>query len=82
VNLTAPAPVRNAEFAATLGQALGRPAVLPVPAFALELLYGEMARATLLAGQHVIPVALTSAGFHFEEPALDGALRRMLNRAA
>jgi len=40
VNLTAPAPVRNAEFAATLGRVLGRPAVLPVPAFALELLYG------------------------------------------
>ena len=81
VNLTTPAPVRNAEFAATLGRVLGRPAVLPVPAFALELLYGEMARATLLAGQRVMPAALTSAGFQFQEPTLEGALRRMLNRA-
>jgi uncharacterized protein (TIGR01777 family) len=82
VNLTAPASVRNAEFAATLGEVLGRPAVLPVPAFALELLYGEMARATLLAGQRVIPVALTSAGFQFQEPTLHGALRRILSRPA
>jgi uncharacterized protein (TIGR01777 family) len=82
VNLTAPAPARNAEFAATLGRVLGRPAVLPVPAFALELLYGEMAREALLAGQRVMPAALTSAGFQFEEPTLEGALRRILNRAA
>jgi uncharacterized protein (TIGR01777 family) len=82
VNLTAPAPVRNADFATTLGRVLGRPALLAVPAFALELLYGEMARATLLAGQRVMPAALTSAGFQFEEPTLEGALRRILNRAA
>jgi NAD dependent epimerase/dehydratase family enzyme len=60
---------------------LERPAVLAVPAFALELLYGEMARATLLAGQRVIPTALTSAGFQFQEPTLERALRRVLNRA-
>jgi uncharacterized protein (TIGR01777 family) len=78
VNLTAPAPVRNADFAATLGRVLGRPAVLPVPAFALELLYGEMARATLLAGQRVMPAALASAGFQFEAPTLEGALRSVL----
>jgi hypothetical protein len=82
VNLTAPAPVRNAELAATLGGVLGRPALLSVPAFALELLYGEMARETLLAGQRVMPAALTSAGFQFEEPALEGALRRILKSAA
>jgi uncharacterized protein (TIGR01777 family) len=80
-NLTAPAPVRNADFAAALGRAVGRPAVLPVPAFALELLYGEMARASLLAGQRVMPAALTGAGFQFEEPTLDGALRRVLAHA-
>jgi hypothetical protein len=80
VNLTAPTPVRNADFAATLGRVLGRPAVLSVPAFALELLYGEMARETLLAGQHVMPAALTSAGFRFEAPTLEGALGRILNR--
>ncbi|MFL5607659.1 MAG: TIGR01777 family oxidoreductase [Gemmatimonadaceae bacterium] len=77
-NLTAPEPVRNAEFATTLGRVLGRPALLPVPAFALELLYGEMARETLLAGQRVVPAALASTGFRFGEPTLEGALRCVL----
>lgn len=77
-NLTSPNPVRNAEFAATLGRTLGRPAIIPVPAFALELLYGEMARSTLLAGQRAVPAALTRAGFRFETPTLDGALTSLL----
>ena len=80
VNFVAPNPVTNAEFAATLGRALGRPALVPVPAFALELLYGEMARATLLAGQRVLPKALLRSGFHFEHPTLEDALRFELAR--
>jgi uncharacterized protein (TIGR01777 family) len=79
-NLTAPNPVRNAELATTLGRVLQRPALLPVPAFALELLYGEMARATLLAGQRALPRALLSAGFEFETPTLEGALQAVLSR--
>lgn len=80
VNLVSPNPVTNAEFAATLGRVLGRPALVPVPSFALELLYGEMARATILAGQRVLPKALLRAGFTFEHPTLEDALRFELAR--
>lgn len=80
VNLVAPNPVTNAEFAATLGRVLGRPALVPVPAFALELLYGEMARATILAGQRVMPKVLLRNGFHFAHPTLEEALRFELAR--
>ena len=80
VNLVAPNPVMNAEFAATLGRVLGRPAIVPVPAFALELLYGEMARATILAGQRVLPRKLLRSGFHFAHPTLEEALQFELAR--
>jgi NAD dependent epimerase/dehydratase family enzyme len=78
VNLVAPNPVTNATFASTLGRVLSRPALLPVPSVALELLYGEMARATLLAGQRVRPTALAAAGFEFRFPTLEQALRHEL----
>ena len=74
-NLVAPNPVTNAEFAATLGRVLVRPALVPVPSFALELLYGEMARATLLSGQRALPRVLAAAGFEFAAPTLEAALR-------
>ena len=80
VNLVAPNPVMNAEFAATLGRVLGRPAIVPVPSFALELLYGEMARTTILAGQRVLPNKLLSSGFHFAHPTLEEALQFELAR--
>jgi len=80
VNLVAPNPVTNAEFAATLGRVLGRPALVPVPSFALELLYGEMARTTILAGQRVLPKKLLRSGFHFAHPSLEEALRFELAR--
>lgn len=80
-NLVAPNPVTNSDFATILGRVLSRPAIVPVPAFALELLYGEMARATLLAGQRVLPKALSGAGFTFETPTLEGALRTELRTA-
>jgi uncharacterized protein len=78
VNVVAPNPVTNAEFATTLGRVLARPALVPVPAVALELLYGEMARATLLSGQRAVPRTLIGAGFEFSEPTLEGALRAEL----
>jgi NAD dependent epimerase/dehydratase family enzyme len=59
---------------------LVRPAGIRVPAFALELLYGEMARATILAGQRVVPRALTAAGFEFRHPTLEQALRSAVGR--
>jgi uncharacterized protein (TIGR01777 family) len=75
VNFVAPNPVTNAEFASTLGLVLTRPALVPVPSVAVELLYGEMARATILAGQRVLPKALAASGFEFAHPTLEQALR-------
>jgi uncharacterized protein (TIGR01777 family) len=80
VNVVAPNPVTNAAFAETLGRVLARPAVVRVPAFALELLYGEMGRATVLASQRALPRALTTAGFEFSQPTLEQALRSELGR--
>jgi len=79
VNLVAPNPVTNATFATTLGRVLERPALLPLPGFALELVYGEMAHATLLAGQRALPKALMASGFEFQHPTLEQALRTVLN---
>lgn len=75
VNCTAPEPVRNATLAATLGRVMRRPAVLPVPGWALRALYGEMATELLLAGQRAYPVALRAAGYAFRYPMLGPALR-------
>ena len=75
MNFVAPNPVTNAEFATTLGRVLTRPALVPVPSMAVELLYGEMARATILAGQRVMPRVLSAAGFEFTHPTLEQALR-------
>lgn len=80
VNLTAPNPVTNAEFTRALGRALGRPAVLPVPALALKLLYGEMAQ-TVIAGQRPIPERLRNLGYDFRHPEVEAALRDVLDRA-
>lgn len=80
VNLVSPAPVTNAEFATTLGRVLARPALLPVPAFAVELLFGEMATETILAGQRAMPRALVAAGFEFAYPTLEQALRHAVGR--
>ena len=81
VNLTAPAPVRNREFARSLAAALGRPALIPAPAFALRLLLGEMADAVILNGQRVIPQQALSAGYQFKFPTLDVALGDLYGRA-
>ncbi len=80
VNVTAPEPVRSREFASTLGRVLGRPAILPVPAAGLRLLFGEMADAALLASQRAIPQRLLEAGYRFRYPMLEGALRHVLGR--
>src|SRR5262249_7429774 len=64
-NCTAPAPVTNREFTRALGKALRRPAVLPVPAFALRLLFGGFAGEALLAGARVLPRRLQELGFPF-----------------
>jgi uncharacterized protein (TIGR01777 family) len=80
VNLTAPAPVTNAEFTRALASVLHRPARLPVPGFALSLVLGEFAGVGVLAGQRAVPAKLTAAGFSFTHPDLESALRAALRR--
>jgi hypothetical protein len=80
VNAVSPSALRSAEFASVLGRALGRPAVLPVPAPALRLLFGQMAEETLLAGAKVRPSRLLESGFEFRYPELEEALRHLLGR--
>jgi len=76
VNVTAPAPVTNAEFAKALGAALRRPAVVPVPAFGPRLVFGrEMADELLFVSQRVVPGVLGDAGHAFTHPELASALR-------
>ena len=79
VNLTSPHPVTNATFAETLGRVLRRPAVVPVPAIALKLLFGELAEATLLAGQRMLPERLEAAGYTFRFPVLEPALQHVMS---
>ncbi|HEX7124116.1 MAG TPA: TIGR01777 family oxidoreductase [Gemmatimonadaceae bacterium] len=74
VNLTAPEPVRGAEFARALGRAIHRPAVLPTPAFAIKALYGRMGEETVVQGQRVLPRRLLDAGFEFAHRTIDHAL--------
>jgi uncharacterized protein (TIGR01777 family) len=77
-NATAPGPVTNREFARTLGKVLGRPALIPVPAFALRVMVGELAE-ILLTGQRALPTRAEEVGFRFKFPQLEGALRDLLN---
>jgi uncharacterized protein (TIGR01777 family) len=78
VNLVAPNPVTNDEFSRTLARVLSRPALAHVPARAIELLFGEMGRATLLTSQRVHPRRLMEASFEFGCPTLEQALRAEL----
>jgi NAD dependent epimerase/dehydratase family enzyme len=78
VNLVAPTPVSNAEFSATLGRVLGKPAALTVPEFAIRLALGEMGEEVLLAGQRVVPTRLLGTGFSFAYETIDAALRAVL----
>lgn len=78
VNGTAPQPVTNNDFARTLGQVMGRPAGLRVPAPLLRLILGEMAEATLLHGQRAVPKAAKDLGFEFRYPDLTSALTDLL----
>ncbi|HEY3288286.1 MAG TPA: TIGR01777 family oxidoreductase [Gemmatimonadaceae bacterium] len=79
VNAVAPTPVTNAEFTRALARAVRRPALFPVPAIVLKLMFGEMAEGTLLASQRVVPRRLLAAGFEFRHPSLDTALRAAVN---
>jgi hypothetical protein len=75
-NLTAPNPATNADFTKALGEALGRPTVLPVPKVGLKLLLGgEMAEELLLGGQRALPTRLLDSGYTFAHPDLAEALK-------
>lgn len=82
VNAAAPQPVTNAEFTQALGRAMGRPAVLPAPAFALRLAFGELADALLLAGQRAIPAKAQQLGFTFRFENVDRALQSIYSANA
>jgi uncharacterized protein (TIGR01777 family) len=78
LNGVAPNAATNAEFTRELGRALHRPAIIPVPDFAIKLLFGEMAEMLLLASQRVVPIAALQSGFRFAYPDLGEALRDLL----
>jgi len=79
VNLTAPNPVTNSEYTATLGHVLHRPTVLPTPIFGLKAVYGAELVDTLLGSQRVASDKLRASGFQFAYPDLEGALRAVLH---
>ncbi|MGZ5051622.1 MAG: TIGR01777 family oxidoreductase [Methylobacter sp.] len=78
-NATAPNPVTNAEFTRVLAQCLNRPALLPVPAWAMKLLLGEMAE-LVLGSQRVLPERLLAQGFTFEYADVAAALKDALSK--
>lgn len=81
VNAVAPAPVTNRDFTRTLARVLGRPAFLPVPAFALKIGFGELGD-VLLGSQRVLPRAAERSGYAFRHRELEPALRAILTPAA
>ena len=80
VNLVAPKPVTNEEFTKTLASVLSRPAILPMPAFAVKLLFGEMGETVLLGSQRVEPSQLISGGYPFRFRTLRASLENILSR--
>jgi hypothetical protein len=82
VNAVAPEPVTSRTFATTLGRVLHRPAVLPAPAPALKLFFGEMADTALLSSQRVSPSRLLASGYSFRHARLEVALRHELGQAS
>ena len=78
VNFVAPTPVTNAEFTRTLAAVVRRPALLPVPAFAARLAFGEMGTQLLLSGQRALPAKLQASGYSFRFSELGPALEDLL----
>ena len=78
LNLSAPSPVTNADFARALGRALHRPAFIPAPGLALKIILGEMAGPLLLESQRVVPAKALDGGFRFAHQDLDEALADLL----
>jgi uncharacterized protein (TIGR01777 family) len=79
INLAAPRPVTNRAFSRSLGKALHRPAVAPVPGFALKAMFGEMST-IVVNGVNMVPKRLQELGYAFRHPDLDEALRDVLKK--
>ncbi len=77
IHFTSPQPVRNVELAKALGRVLHRPSLVPAPAFMVKMVMGEFAE-TVLGGQKVLPTKLLAAGFAFEYPTIEAALRHQV----
>jgi uncharacterized protein (TIGR01777 family) len=80
INLVAPKPVRNQEFAKTLASVLSRPAIFPMPGFAVKLTFGEMGEEVLLAGQKVEASKLIASGYPFRFRELRASLEALLKK--
>lgn len=80
VNLVAREPVTNHTFTKTLGAVLNRPTLIPLPAYAVKLAFGEMGEELLLSGARVMPKRLTEAGYEFVDLSLEAALRSLLGK--
>jgi uncharacterized protein len=80
VNAVTPNPVTNAEFTKILAAALHRPAMFPMPAFAVRLAFGQMGEELLLASQRVEPAKLVACGYRFQHAGLRGALEGILKK--
>jgi len=78
VNGSAPNPVRQRDFASALGRAVGRPAIVPTPAFALRLALGDGA-SMILSSKRALPRVAVNGGYAFAHPDLDEALRAALD---
>ena len=78
VNMVAPKPVSNAEFTKTLASVLSRPAVFPVPRFAVKLAFGEMGETVLLGSQRVEPTQLVTSGYPFRFRELRASLENVI----
>lgn len=79
VNAVAPNPVTNEEFTKTFGKVLNRPTILPVPEFAIKLMFGEMGETLLLQGTRVLPKRLPEHGFEFKFTNLEAAMKAVLD---
>ncbi|MGI9392294.1 MAG: TIGR01777 family oxidoreductase, partial [Parvibaculales bacterium] len=77
-NFCAPHAISNTDFTKSLANALHRPAIFPMPAWLIKLLFGEMGTALLLHGQNATPTALTKAGFTFQHPHIQEALKNII----
>jgi hypothetical protein len=78
VNATAPEPVTNREFSKALGRALGRPAIMPVPGYVLDLKFGRELGRVLRGGQRAVPKRTVELGYRFKHPDLDEALNDLV----